>query len=329
MSAVPSDAPRLVAVFWMPPTSGARSSGRDETVTAPSCEASAPIPAPISSSGTVTIAAVAPGLSAGDEDRGPGHDQEQADARDAPGAALGRTLGIPTAITSSEIDSGTSRIPVSIADSSSTTDRNSGIVKKIPDCRKNWKPNSVRPPVELPDAQDRRRQQRLAAVLLEAVAPQQERPQEQQAARDQPDDRRRPREGRRVRLGLDQAPLAGLEDPEHEQRHAARGQHGADDVDPRALGRRRRLRDPADRDEDDDDDDDLAREHPAPGRVGRERPADQRSDGHGDRPGRRDEAVRRRAARRAARWRRRAPRSRAGSARRRCPRAATSRTAAP
>ena len=38
-------------------------------------------------------------------------------------------------------------MPVSIADSSSTTDRNSGIVKKIPDCRKNWKPNSVRPPV--------------------------------------------------------------------------------------------------------------------------------------------------------------------------------------
>jgi hypothetical protein len=54
-SAVPSEAPRLVAVFCTPPTSGLWSSGTAETVTAPSCDASAPIPSPISSIGTKTI----------------------------------------------------------------------------------------------------------------------------------------------------------------------------------------------------------------------------------------------------------------------------------
>ena len=41
-SAVPRDAPRLVAVFCRPPTSPLSSSGTDETVTAPSWDASAP-----------------------------------------------------------------------------------------------------------------------------------------------------------------------------------------------------------------------------------------------------------------------------------------------
>ena len=63
------------------------------------------------------------------------------------GLARGRSFGTPTAVASSASDSGTSRTPVSSADSSSTTDRKSGMVKKTPACRKNWKPNIVRPPV--------------------------------------------------------------------------------------------------------------------------------------------------------------------------------------
>ena len=56
-SAVPSDAPRFVAVFCRPPTSGLCASETAETVTLPSCEARAPMPKPISSSGTVTTLA--------------------------------------------------------------------------------------------------------------------------------------------------------------------------------------------------------------------------------------------------------------------------------
>ena len=63
-SAVPIDAPRFVTVFCRPPTSPACSSGTEDTVTLPSCEASAPIPRPASSIGQVTISGPAPASSA-------------------------------------------------------------------------------------------------------------------------------------------------------------------------------------------------------------------------------------------------------------------------
>ena len=66
-SAVPSEAPNCVAVFWRPPTSGLFSLGTDETVTLPSCEARPPMPSPINSSGTVTISALAPTSIGADE----------------------------------------------------------------------------------------------------------------------------------------------------------------------------------------------------------------------------------------------------------------------
>ncbi len=62
--AVPSAAPRLVAVFCSPPTAGLSASGTADTVTAPSCEASAPMPNPASSSGTVTMRAIRVGVEA-------------------------------------------------------------------------------------------------------------------------------------------------------------------------------------------------------------------------------------------------------------------------
>src|SRR6516165_8882302 len=62
--AVPMDAPRLVAVFCKPPTSPLCSSGRADTVTLPSCEASAPTPRPASNIGQVTISGPAPASSA-------------------------------------------------------------------------------------------------------------------------------------------------------------------------------------------------------------------------------------------------------------------------
>ena len=41
-NAVPIDAPSWVPVFWMPPTSPLCSSGTEDTVTLPSCDAIAP-----------------------------------------------------------------------------------------------------------------------------------------------------------------------------------------------------------------------------------------------------------------------------------------------
>ena len=79
-SAVPSDAPSWVAVFCSPPTSELFSSGTAETVTAPSCDASAPMPRPMMSSGTNTIDESAPDLEAGDESHDAGDEGQQADA---------------------------------------------------------------------------------------------------------------------------------------------------------------------------------------------------------------------------------------------------------
>jgi hypothetical protein len=56
-------------------------------------------------------------------------------------------LGIPTAVARSANESGSKRTPVCSADSSSTTDRNNGTVKKTPAWMKNWKKNMERPPV--------------------------------------------------------------------------------------------------------------------------------------------------------------------------------------
>ena len=46
VSAVPTEMPRLVTVFWSPPTSPLCVLGTEETVTLPSCEASAPFRRP-------------------------------------------------------------------------------------------------------------------------------------------------------------------------------------------------------------------------------------------------------------------------------------------
>ena len=58
-SAVPIDAPSCVPVFWIPHLAALFIGHRADTVTAPSCEAIEPIPAP-QQSGQVTIAAPAP-----------------------------------------------------------------------------------------------------------------------------------------------------------------------------------------------------------------------------------------------------------------------------
>ena len=171
-SAVPIDAPRFVIVFWTPPTSGLCSSGTAETVTAPSCEASAPMPSPTRSIGTKTISG--PGV--GVERRRAGRPCPRA-ARagrartTSRGETLGKRRGMPIAATSSVSESGSSRTPVSSADSPRQTERYSGTTKKRPACTRYWKKNIDQPAAQLPVPQHRRADERLPAPRLAGAPP--------------------------------------------------------------------------------------------------------------------------------------------------------------
>ena len=146
-SAVPIEAPRLVAVFWRPPTAGLWSSGTAETVTLPSCEARAPIPNPASSRGTVTISAPAFTSMFMNRETIPANIAKSPARTTRRGEMSGKNRGMPAAAISSVIESGMILMPVSIAERPSATDRYSGIVKKSPAWTRNWKKNMTRPPL--------------------------------------------------------------------------------------------------------------------------------------------------------------------------------------
>ena len=136
-SAVPIEAPRFVAVFCRPPTSGLCSSGTADTVTAPSWEASAPMPRPVSSSGTVTIAAEALAFRLACSDTIPASMASRPSRTIRRGDTFGRKRGIPAAASSSVIDSGRILAPVSSADRPSEIDR--------PGCRSARRPWPIEP----------------------------------------------------------------------------------------------------------------------------------------------------------------------------------------
>ena len=146
VSAVPTEIPRLVIVFWSPPTSSLCSSETEETVMLPSCEARHPTPRPASSMGQVTISGPAPASRAATMTTRPANSATKPIWTTRRGEARGRNFGMPAAASKSVIESGNSRTPVSIADSPNATERNSGTAKNNPPCRRNWKKNEVRPP---------------------------------------------------------------------------------------------------------------------------------------------------------------------------------------
>ena len=82
VSAVPIEMPRLVTVFCRPPTSPLCSSGTEETVTLPSCEASAPIPRPGQQQRHGDDLRPRAGVERGDQDDEPGEHPEEAEADD-------------------------------------------------------------------------------------------------------------------------------------------------------------------------------------------------------------------------------------------------------
>ena len=130
-TAVPTEMPRLLKVFCRPPTSPVSSAGTADTVTLPSCEARQPMPRPTSSIGHSTTTGVGVEIDAGEQhDAGPTSISSTPTRTTSRGEMFGHSFGMPSAATITVIDSGTSRIPVSSAFSSSTTDRNSGTMKK-------------------------------------------------------------------------------------------------------------------------------------------------------------------------------------------------------
>ena len=247
-------------------------------------------------------------LEAGDQHQDAGDQRQHADARrrgaDWPS---GRACGMPTAATSSDSESGSSRTPVAIGDSPSTTERNSGTMKNSPAWIRNWNRKVMSPPVSCRDAQQRRRDERLLAAVLEAVLPAEEQPQQEEPADDEPDRQREAEQRRRALLGQQPAPRGRLEHAEDDQREAGRRDDGADEVEVRPLADR--LVGGAPRQEQDgDDDDDLAGEDVAPREVRGHEAADDRADGDGDRAGGGDQPVGLGAGRRAGSCRPRARR---------------------
>ena len=214
-------------MFCRPPTSPLCSSGTAETVTAPSCEASAPDP------------------EAGEEHR-PGddlggagvessratstHDADEQRARnpmrhDPARRGVGKQLrDADRGEEQSVIDSGRIRTPVSIADRPSATERNSGTAKNRPACSRNWKKNDVSPPRSSRIPQHRRVDAAAPCRRRDGAFSQRE---EQPAARApppsiEPDHRREAEPRGPPGFGLDEAPGAGAQDAEDDQAEAER-----------------------------------------------------------------------------------------------------------
>ena len=204
---------------------------------------------------------------------------------------------MPAAASSSVIESGRSRTPVSIAESPSATERNSGTAKNSPACSRYWKKNEVSPPRSsgirrIAGSTSGSRPARAGGSPRRgrATAPTPP-PRISQITGD------RPSQSGASGFGLDEAPRPRAQDAEHDQAEAERRERGADEVEPHLpLAARRPMRRASDQDHEHDED--LAGEHVAPREVGREEAADERADRDRDRARRRRPGRRRAAARR-------------------------------
>ena len=198
---------------------------------------------------------------------------------------------MPTAASSSVIESGSSRTPVAIAESPSATDRNSGTAKNRPAWQQVLEEERGESAAQRAVPEDRRVDERLRRRERAAGSP-----------------RRRTATARRRRRGSARSTgerpshsgASGLgwtnpHEPALRIANTISARPSADSAVPTRSSRGRvsggasaiRRADGEDRDHDQD----LADEHPAPRRVGREQPADQRTGGDGDRPGRGDQPV--------------------------------------
>ena len=262
----------MVTVFWIPPTSPLCSSGTDDTVTLPDCEASAPT------------------LKAGEQHR-PGHDPGPGTHLDAAtmitmpvnrarnsiwttrrGEACGKTLGTPAAASSSVMDSGSSRTPVAIAESPSATDKNSGTAKNRPACSRYCRKNDVSPPAgsgsaTSPDPAVRRRRGRYGG------SPTTRRPTARPRRRESARSRATAPATREHPPWAGRGPTSRSGGSVHDEAEAERRQPGAHQVEPRSLLGRGFCYAAGER-QDNEHHEDFTDEHPPPGGIGGEQAAD-------------------------------------------------------
>ena len=293
-SAVPIDAPRFVKVFCSPPTSPLRSSGTDrdgdraelrrQRAHAEAGEQQWP---------GDDLRAGADVEQRRPARRGRGRVRGSRTATTRRGDAFGNTFGNPTAASSSVIDSGSRRTPVAIADRPSATDRKSGIAKNSPACSRYWKKNAIEAGAQRGIRGCREVDQRLLAASDAAVQPAagtavQHRRRRRGSARSTGD---KPEPLRRVRASAGRSPTC----PSAARRRRSGRARGPTARCRRGRGARRcsaagsAIR--RGEQQDHDHDEHFADEHPAPRRVRREEPADQRAGRHCDGARRRDEAV--------------------------------------
>ena len=207
------------------------------------------------------------------------------------GDACGKSLGTPTAAASSVTDNGSRRTPVATAESPRATERKSGITKKRPACRRNWKKKDVSPACSLGMRSMRgstrtgppRRSWRLSHSTKSARTPAP--PRMSQITGE------RPSHWGASGFGCTKPPRPGADDAEDDHAEARGREKRAHGVEPRRRGRAGsrpcacvRTRMPS-------------TITTSPAKTQRQlayvvqQPADQRPDGHGDGAGRRHQPV--------------------------------------
>ena len=227
-------------MFWSPPTSPLCSSGTAETVTAPSCDASAPMPRPARSIGQSDD--LGPGALV---ERGDEHDQteeqhEEPEAADPPGRRVREQLG--------DADRGDherdrqrhdaqpgvdGREPERDREEQRHREEQAGLEQVLEEER-------GEPAAQQPDPQDRRIEQRGLAGVAPVLLPLEEAEQHRAARRGSArSPARGPTTSARPGFGLHEAPGAGAQDPVDDQAEPEGRERGADEVEAGALLLRR------------------------------------------------------------------------------------------
>ena len=314
-SAVPSDAPRFVIVFWMPPTSGLSSSGHGGDRDGAELRGERADAEPDQQHRHEDDLRARVGVERREQDDRAGEQREQPAADDEPRRDVREEARDPDR-RDQQRDRQRQEPRARRERGQPEADRQvQRYDEEDPACTRYWKKNIVRPPLSC----------RFRSIAGRPAAPRRGRPRRASQRRksqitnrpasiSHTSARAPPRRARRPSAGS--SPTRPSGDAEDEHARARRGEHGADDVELRALLGPARRRSAARSAGSPSDHHDLTGEDPPPREVGRAEPADQRPDRDRDRARGRDEPVGG-GRRSAAKLPRRARRSRAGSVPRR------------
>ena len=234
-SAVPSDAPRLVAVFWSPPTSGLSSSGTADTLTLPSWEARRADAQAQQQQRHRHDLGRGVLVDAGEQHDRAGEHRDQREPHDPARVGVRAKRGIPTAATQQrhrqrqEADAGVDRRE---PERDRQEQRDDEEHARLDEVLEEEHPQAAD---KLRVLQHRRAHERLVTAPLEPRLPLEEQPDHEQPAEDQPQRRRDAEQLRRVGLRDDPSPDARAQHAEDRQAEPGRRQHDPDEVDLRAA----------------------------------------------------------------------------------------------